>query len=275
MKLAGYSRQAYYKAQKQENNKEIENDIVLELVRRIRKDMPRAGGRKLCIMVQEESQKNGISIGRDKFFGLLREHNMLVKRKKRYVKTTDSRGFWNRFKNKVKEKTISKPGEVWVSDITYINTKKGFAYLALITDAFSRKIVGYDVSNSLSREICIKALQMAFEKEGYQKNVNTGLCHHSDRGSQYNSDDYVNLLKGYHVEISMTENGDPYENALAERMNGTLKVEWLYDLKLRDLDHAKQTVDQIIDLYNNKRLHSALGMKTPSFIHETHRATNE
>lgn len=206
----------------------------------------------------------GIKMGRDRLFDILRNHDMLIRRKKASFKTTNSYHHFYKCNNLIKNLEITRPNQVWVSDITYIRTVKGFCYLALITDLYSRKIVGYDLSNSLELSGCLRALQKAL------KNTNpaVGLIHHSDRGIQYCSKLYVAKLKNRNIKISMTEENHCYENAVAERVNGILKDEFYLDQWFSDLGHAKKATKCAIDVYNNKRLHLSLGLKTPQAVYE-------
>jgi len=187
----------------------------------------------------------------------------LIKRKRKYAKTTNSAHGFKTYNNKIKELDIIKPNQVWVSDITYISTREGFMYLALITDLFSRKIVGYDISDSLESEGCKRALNKALDKIIDPM----GIIHHSDRGIQYCCKEYIKILKGRNMEISMAAKGDCYENAVAERVNGILKGE--YDLGMRFLSKklAVKSTKEAVNLYNNLRLHSSINFKTPQQIY--------
>jgi len=193
----------------------------------------------------------------------MRDEGLLIKRKRKYAKTTNSEHGFKTYNNKIKELEISKSNQVWVSDITYISTREGFMYLALITDLFSRKIVGYDISDSLEAEGCKRALKRALSlvKES------SGIIHHSDRGIQYCCKEYIKILKGRKMEISMAAKGDCYENAVAERVNGILKGE--YDLGMRFLSKklAVKSTNEAVNLYNNLRLHSSINFKTPQQIY--------
>jgi transposase InsO family protein len=204
-----------------------------------------------------------VDIGRDRLFTMLRENNMLVKRKKKYVRTTQSCHRFRTYKNLIKHRQPQRPEEVFVSDITYIDTMEGFSYLSLITDQYSRKIVGYELSKSLSIEGTLKALKMALKKVDDPSR----LIHHSDRGIQYCSKGYTELLLGNSVQISMTEENHVYENALAERVNGILKEEFLLGDKLQSHKTAGKLVKEAINTYNNERLHLALDYMTPEQKH--------
>ena len=229
-----------------------------------RKDQPRVGTRKLLEALNPSFEAAHIKVGRDSLFDILREHNMLVKRKKASCKTTNSYHRFHKYSNLVKDMEITAPNQVWVADITYIRTVKGFCYLALLTDLFSRKIVGYNISDTLELTGCLGAFKRA------QKTARpaAGLVHHSDRGIQYCSNQYVNELKKHKVRISMTEENHCYENAVAERVNGILKDEFYLDQCFFDTEKAKLATKSAIELYNNKRLHLSLGYKTPKMVFE-------
>ncbi len=187
--------------------------------------MPREGVRKLKISLHKEFTNANLKIGRDTLFNILRKHNMLTLKKKPSFKTTNSLHRFYKYKNSIKDLKIDRPNQVWVSDITYIRTIKGFCYLALITDLYSRKIVGYDISNSLELNGCVRALNKAI----YQAKNSNGLIHHSDRGIQYCSNKYTQILKRNNIKTSMTEENHCYENAVAERVNGILKDKFYLD----------------------------------------------
>jgi putative transposase len=257
------SRQSYYKALMNRKNLLKQNDKLLEMIQPIRQMMPRIGGRKLYFMIHNDLMERSLKIGRDKFFDWLRSHDLLISPKRRYVHTTQSHHRFRIYDNLIEEKEVNRPNQVWVSDITYVRTNEGFCYLALITDAYSRKIVGYDVSDSLELEGCLRALKSAFQTAS---NLSQ-LIHHSDRGIQYCSNQYTQLLKQYGVKVSMAAKGNCYENALAERVNGILKNEFNLDETFKSKEHAIKTVHQSIYIYNQHRPHWALHLKTPMHCH--------
>jgi len=227
--------------------------------------MPRIGGKKLYWLIQSDINRMGIKLGRDKFFDILRAHGLLVERKKRYARTTDSYHRFHVHKNLLKEKVLDRPNQAVVSDITYLRVAgKKFVYLFLITDAYSRKIVGWELSESLAIEGAIKALQMALKQ---CPNTN-GLIHHSDRGIQYCSKEYVKVLRNKKAKISMTEQNHCYENSMAERVNGILKDEFMLDAEFNCHDQALHAVKQSISTYNNLRPHLSLNLLTPVQIHQ-------
>lgn len=239
-------------------------DLVLTLVSKIRERQKRIGGRKLLHMVRplipEQEQ-----IGRDAFFDMLRSNGMLVRKRRTRVFTTNSFHWLRKYPNLIKGLVLQRPNQLWVSDITYIKTAAGFVYLYLITDAYSRKIVGWHLSNTMQAKDALKALYMAISQlEAGAKEI----IHHSDRGIQYCSSKYVNCLNKHDMLISMTEKGSPYENALAERVNGILKTEWLYDMKLKNRAEADQAIKHIINIYNTERPHSSVEMLTPDQAHQ-------
>jgi putative transposase len=258
----GYSPQAYHKKQKR-NVVQLSNEfLILQQIDAIRKFQPRCGGRKLFIMLQPFLKQHQITIGRDHFFDLLRRNKLLVRKVKRSVHTTNSKHHFRRYPNLVKDFTPLKAHEMWVADITYIPLKNRFAYLFLITDAYSRKIVGFHVSDDMK----VSSATLALKKALAQKPPETIVIHHSDRGIQYCSTAYVQLLQQHHAHISMTQNGDPYENAIAERVNGILKTELLssyYDT----IDTASIHIARCITIYNYKRRHSSLNWQIPHEVH--------
>jgi len=258
----GLTRDAYYKFFKRRKKREAVALKVVKLVKEERKDQPRVGTRKLYEALHTLFVLEGLKVGRDRLFDILREHEMLIRRKKASCKTTDSYHRFHKYNNLVKDMEVTAPNQVWVSDITYIRTISGFCYLALITDMYSRKIVGYDISDSLELAGCLRALKRALQTA----RPAVGLVHHSDRGIQYCSNQYVNELKKRKIKISMTEENHCYENALAERVNGILKDEFYLDQCFFSTSHACIAAKNAIDIYNNKRLHLSLGFKTPNMV---------
>jgi transposase InsO family protein len=255
-------RDAYYKYQNRQRKRITVASKVINLVKEERKDQPRVGTRKLYEALQDSFSVAQIKIGRDSLFDILREHHMLVRRKKVSCRTTNSYHRFYKYNNLVKDLKVMRPNQVWVSDITYIRTVKGFCYLALITDMYSRKIVGYDISDSLELAGCLRALQKALRKA----RPAVGLVHHSDRGIQYCSNQYINELKRHKINISMTEENHCYENAIAERVNGILKDEFYLDQCFFSTEHACKATKNAIKVYNSKRLHLSLGYKTPNTV---------
>lgn len=238
--------------------------LVKRLTEEQRKHLPRLGVRKLYHQIKPILQEEGISIGRDKVFTVLRDYDMLIKPKRRYVQTTMSKHWLRKYPNLVKGQTIKRSEQVWVSDITYIKTEEGNCYLNMVTDAYSRKIMGYAIADSMDTEAMIKAFEMGLKNRKYP---DQRLIHHSDRGLQYCSKEYITLSKENMVLTSMTEQSDPYENALAERMNRTLKEEFGLGMKLKSKAHAYQLTQEAISLYNKVRPHLSLKMRTPEMVH--------
>ena len=236
---------------------------MLRFVRDLRSRQPKIGGRKLYNEIKPLLIEMGFKFGRDRFFDFLRRHGLLVRRKKKYVQTTNSRHRFYKYSNLIKEMEIAKPNQVYVSDITYIKTLEGFCYLSLITDACSRKIVGYNLSRSLGIEGCMRALRMVLR----QKPQEAKPIHHSDRGIQYCSYDYTDLLKKSDIQISMTEQDHVYENALAERVNGILKDEFMLGETLVSYKIARRMVKESIKIYNEERPHLSLDYDKPSMRH--------
>ena len=187
-----------------------------------------------------------------------------LKRRRRY-KTTDSRHHYRKYPNLIADVVPSRPNEIWVSDITYVETDEGVCYLSLITDTYSHKIVGWAVGPTLETVYPLNALKMALAT--IDDVTASRLIHHSDRGCQYCSNEYVSELKKRHVNISMTQSGDPLENAIAERANGILKVEWLYKMRITTRDECRSILDRIIDFYNTQRPHMSIGMQPPEAVH--------
>ena len=262
--MFGRSRQAYYQRNKYNYREEVKEEILLQLVEKQRALMPKIGGRKLLELIQPRLPSE-LRLGRDSFFDFLRRHHLLVGKRRRRVRTTYSNHWLHKYPNLIKDFVPVNANQLWVSDITYVETMEGFVYLNLVTDAYSRKIVGWSVGSTLEAIYTIEALTMALAQ---LPRKTEGLIHHSDRGVQYCSGDYVKKLKKNHIQISMTENGDPRENAIAERVNGILKDEWLNQMKLQSKEHAITELKRIIRIYNNHRPHASIGMMTPDKAHK-------
>jgi transposase InsO family protein len=237
---------------------------VRQLVCEERKQLPCLGVRKLYFKLQPAFRSLGLKLGRDKLFAWVGDFGLLIKPRRRYVQTTMSKHHLRKYPNLVKELPVTLPEQVWVSDITYLKTLGGTCYLNLVTDAFSRKIVGYAVAGNMEAVSMSPALAMALK----EKQTDTPTIHHSDRGLQYCSGHYVSLATGNGMKMSMTQNADPYENALAERMNRTLKEEFGLGKTLANLQQAKELVKQAVELYNNHRPHLSLQMNTPNAVHQ-------
>jgi len=264
-KLFGISRQAYYQGLARQE-KAMEQQIkIIEKVKAVRKIHKRMGGKKLHGKLLPEFENEGIKCGRDKFFDILRSENMLVSYRKRFVKTTQGNHKYKKHPNLIQDLVISRSEQVWVSDITYIRTKEGFMYLFLITDAYSKQIMGWELSDNLKTINAIKALRMAIKNRKYPERE---LIHHSDRGFQYCNPAYVEVLEKNNIAISMTTKYDPYENAIAERVNGILKTE--YEIGDGFVGHrdAKREIKYAIWLYNMDRPHLSCKGLVPSMAHK-------
>lgn len=235
-----------------------------EHVLTLRKVLPRLGTRKLHHLLSKSLQQQDLFIGRDALFALLRQENLLVKRKRRFQKTTDSRHWMKKHPNLIKELELRRPEQLWVADITYLSLKEGFCYLHLITDAYSKQIMGFKVSETLEAGHSVEALKMALLNRSSQK----PLIHHSDRGLQYCSSAYTELLKKSNIQISMTQNGSPYDNAVAERVNGILKDEFGLDEVFEGIMQAKKEVKESIVNYNQLRPHLSNHYLTPHEMHQ-------
>lgn len=261
--LLGYSRQAYYKFVHKTEKEALQHDLIIQEVLSIRKTQKRIGSRKLLVMMTDFMYQHQIQMGRDAFFELLASHELLVRKRKRRIPLTTFSSHWLRkYSNLIIDFVPTAPNQLWVSDITYICLINGFAYLSLITDAYSRKIVGFCLSETLSADGNIKALRMALKANSQLRR----LIHHSDRGSQYCCADYVKILDNHFIKISMTQSGDPLENALAERVNGILKDE-LLEQQYLSFGKAKQAIAIAINIYNHQRPHSSIDMLTPAEAH--------
>lgn len=230
------------------------------------------GGRKLYEILEPFMLEHQIKMGRDALFDLLAANRLLVRRRKRRVHTTNSFHWLRKYPNLIKEFVPTKANQLWVSDITYWKTVHGFLYISLITDAFSRKIVGYRLSETLEAVASVKALEVALK---HLEQPIEGLIHHSDRGIQYCSSNYVKLLQDYKIQISMTANGDPLENAIAERVNGIIKDEYLDCYQVKNILEGSELLQQVIQLYNDERPHMSLGNMKPSQVHLTNQKTNK
>lgn len=263
-RVFGLSRQSYYRFIKRTIETKKQDIQVIEMVKSIRAVHPRIGVRKIYSILGSEFSRQGMKIGRDKLFDLLSDNQMLIRKRKRRVTTTNSYHHFHKYKNLIKDFVPYRSNQLWVSDITYVKVEEGFSYLFLITDAYSRKIVGYKLSKSLETKNALESLQMALEMASDIK----GLIHHSDRGIQYCSHNYVKLCQDYGLRISMTEDGNPLDNSIAERVNGILKDEYVHELDLVKHDQMVDQIDTIIYKYNQLRPHLSCDMKTPNQSHD-------
>lgn len=238
---------------------------MLNLVRKYRNQIgQRTGGIKLLKLIKPEMKLHQIKMGRDKFFKFLRSYNLLVPKTKRYFITTNSKHHFYKYKNLVKDKAPSRPEQLWVSDITYIKTQNGHSYLALVTDAYSKQIMGYKLAAHMRTSLCVDALKMAIKNRKYP---NQKLIHHSDRGFQYCNPAYTHFAEDNNIVLSMTEKYDPYENAVAERINRTLKYEYGLKQTIKNTTLAKKIAKNAVHIYNNLRPHLSLNLLTPNYVH--------
>lgn len=260
---AGMSRQNYYKTRTGRQRRVVDDGLVVELVQGERRQQPRLGVRKLHFKLRERLEEAGVEIGRDRMFEVLRSRDMLVKPLPKAPRTTNSRHSLPVFKNLIAELETTGPHQVWVGDLTYLRTQDGFEYLSLLMDRHSRKIVGFNCGDDLSTNGPMAALNQALADlpEG------ASPIHHSDRGCQYCSHDYVDRLTESGATVSMTEENHCAENATAERLNGILKQEYALGTTFRTRAQARVAVREAVTLYNNHRPHLSLGMQTPEEVH--------
>lgn len=263
-RLFGKSRQAYYEQINKPDKNGFENAIVLKLVKEIRQDLPRCGTDKLYFMLKDKFKNHQIKMGRDGLYQLLGTYGLLIRHRKRRPFTTNSNHLYKKYPNLIRDLTVFEAGKLWVSDITYIRLNSGFAYLSIITDAYSHKIVGYKLHLTLESKGAVDALIMASK----DVKITPELIHHSDRGIQYCCFEYVQMIDFLKIQLSMTENGDPYENAIAERVNGILKYEHGLIDTFEDYENAKTAVDKAIKAYNELRIHDSCNRLTPMQAHE-------
>jgi transposase InsO family protein len=259
--LFGYSKQAYYKFKFPIETTEDQAKL-LKAVLQIRSQLPRCGVRKLHYLLQKKADH--VPIGRDRLFSFLRTRGLLVSKRKKYHKTTNSKHWMKKYPNLIKDLAITHPEQLWVADITYLESQQKHYYLHLITDAYSKKIVGYTLSDNMLATTTLKALKQAINSRKYTSN----LIHHSDRGLQYSSAIYTQRLIESNIKISMTEQSDPYENAIAERVNGILKDEFGLDESFENYELMEKQVTQSIAIYNQLRPHLSIEMMTPNEAHK-------
>ena len=262
--LFGKSRQAWYNRVKYKQELLNNEVFILDLIKRERSVLPHLGGHKLFYRLQNEIKDQGIKIGRDNFFKILQKHNLLVKHRKRYISTTNSRHYFKTWDNLIQDIKPTMPEQIWVSDITYLKTKEGFVFLNLITDAYSRKIMGFALSQTLKAKGTIRALEMAINNRTYDHK----LIHHSDRGIQYCSYSYIKILLNNNISISMTQNGSPYDNAIAERVNGILKRELNLSKTFNNYHQTIEPVVKAVHVYNRYRPHLSIDRLTPEEAHK-------
>jgi putative transposase len=263
-RFVGITRQNYYARRRQRRRRQVDGEMVKQLVLRERRRQPQLGTRKLHWMLRPELREAGVKLGRDRMFETLRDQGLLVVRRRAWPpRTTQSSHGLPVFTNLVKALEVNQPNQVWVSDLTYVRTREGFLFLSLITDRRSRKIVGYHAADTLCAGGSVRALEMALA----ELPAGARPIHHSDRGSQYCCHEYTGKLRQRGMPISMTETNHCAENALAERMNGILKGEYGLDQEFATKRQARQMIGQATHLYNHCRPHTALGYRVPDAVH--------
>ena len=263
-RLFGKSRQAFYEQSKQEQDPGIRDALVLKLVSEIRHDLPRCGVDKLHYMLRESFIEHEIKMGRDALYRLMGQYGMLIRHRRRRPFTTNSNHHYKKYPNLIRDKKVTQAGQLWVSDITYIRQTNGFSYLSIITDAYSHKIVGYKLHPTLHSQGPADALMMAAQDHKRSRH----LIHHSDRGIQYCCTEYVRIIELLNIRLSMTEKGDPYENAIAERINGILKYEHGLRETFAGYSDARLAVEEAVVKYNQLRVHDSCNRLTPVMAHE-------
>lgn len=261
--MFGVERQVYYRHKYRKEKQSHQAEKVIQLVIEIRKRMPRIGTRKLYHLLQGQLQE--MKIGRDKLFKIIRANHLEIVPKRSYRVTTDTHHRFYKHKDIVHNLTIDRPEQVWVSDITYLGIRHHHLYISFITDVYSKKIVGYDVSDSLRTDGVVRALNMAHKSRQYPKEE---LIHHSDKGLQYCSNEYQHLLKKYKLKCSMTQQYDPYSNAVAERINGIIKNEFNLEQYQVNKELMAQIISETVAIYNNERPHFSCNLLTPSQMHQ-------
>lgn len=274
-RLLGVTRQAYYQHFWHQEQYVFEDELILSEVIKIRKNHRHIGGRKLYELLQPFLLEHQIKMGRDRLFDVLSANYLLVKRRKKQTITTNSYHRFKKYSNLIRNFTPTEPNQLWVSDITYWKIATGFVYISFITDAYSRKIVGSHVAQTMEAVETMEALKTAISGLRKWPDCHFQLTHHSDRGIQYCSDKYVKLLESNNIGISMTENGDPLENAIAERVNGIIKEEYLNDYQIDNIEEAKELLEVVVELYNNERPHMSIGNLTPNQVHENNIKTEK
>lgn len=274
-RLLGVTRQAYYQHFWYQEQYVFEDELVISEVLKIRNNHRHIGGRKLYELLQPFLLEHQIKMGRDRLFDVLSANYLLVKRRKKQTITTNSYHRFKKYPNLIRNLIPTKPNQLWVSDITYWKIATGFVYISFITDAYSRKIIGSHVAQTMEAVETMEALKMAISGLRKVPDCHFQLTHHSDRGIQYCSDKYVKLLENNNIRISMTENGDPLENAIAERVNGIIKEEYLNDYQIDNLKQAKELLKTVVELYNNERPHMSIGNLTPNQVHQNNLKTEK
>ena len=262
--MFGISKQAYYKRIKTAKQKEMQAEQIKKIIEPIRKRMPRYGTKKLHLDIRDDLKNLRIKMGRDAVFAFARQHRLLVSRTKRCFITTDSKHFFYKSPNLIKNLTPTYSEQVFVNDITYVKLQDGYVYVALVTDLYSKKVMGYRLDDNMKVTLVKDALKMALNNCEHNRE---SIIHHSDRGIQYCCPDYSELAESKGMILSTTEKYDPYENAVAERINGILKYEFGLIKTLPSIDIASKMLKQAVEIYNNERRHCSLNMQTPAYAH--------
>jgi transposase InsO family protein len=260
----GVSKQAYYRKLKVRKTKEMQSATIKKMIEPIRKKQRRYGTEKLYLDLAPQLKGNNIKMGRDKFLTFCREHHLLVRRTKRSFITTDSKHFFFRSPNLVRDLVPTHAEQVFVSDITYIKLQDRYVYLSLVTDLYSKKIMGYKLDDNMKVSMVKEALTMALKNCKYKR---SSIIHHSDRGIQYCCPGYADFAEQKGMRLSTTEHSDPYENAVAERINGILKYEFGLVQTIPDMRTAQKMVREAVEVYNKERRHRSLNMQTPEYAH--------
>lgn len=270
-RLFGITRQAYYQHYRKLGDRNLEQLLILKQVQQIRAVHPKIGARKLYHMLRPFREHHHIKMGRDALFNLLGVNGLLIRKRRARIYTTYSKHWLRKHPNLIRDWVPNQTNQLWVSDITYWRITTGYVYISLITDAYSRKIVGYHLSETLETIAPLTALQMALD---HLKEPVKNLIHHSDRGFQYCSYSYTNLLKDNRIQISMTEKGDPLENPIAERVNGIIKEEYLHHETVIDFIQASESLSRAVMAYNNERPHASISYLQPSVVHQNNLRTS-
>lgn len=270
-RLFGVTPQAFYQHGWRKEATGIEADLVLKQINNIRQCHPALGGRKLYELLHPFMMEHGIKMGRDALFDLLAQYRLLVKRRKRVIATTQSYHRFRKYPNIIRNIELTHANQLWVCDLTYYKIKDKPVYISFIMDAYSKKILGYQLAENMEAIHTQKALKMALKNNPLP--AQHILIHHSDRGTQYCCDEYIKILNKQHIQISMTENGDPLENAIAERLNGIIKEEYLQHYQYRNVSELQYKLDQAVNYYNLERPHLSCTMMTPEQVHKNNTAT--
>lgn len=272
-RLFGVTTQAFYQHNWRKETIGIEEDLIVKQIKLIRQKHPVLGGRKLFELLHPFMLEHGIKMGRDALFDVLAYHRLLIKRRKRTFATTQSYHRFRKYPNSIRNILLTHINQLWVSDLTYFKIKQKPVYISFIMDAYSKKIVGYQLAQTMEAIHTQNALKMALKNNPLPPQHQ--LIHHSDRGTQYCCDEYIKILTKKHIQISMTENGDPLENAIAERLNGIIKEEYLEHYTYKKIPELQHRLDLAVNLYNTERPHLSCNMLTPERVHKNKLTTTK